>query len=68
MVWIVRILLYIAAPITALFVARDALNFGVFQMMVTTVLIVALVGLAAFWPHRRKFLSHSKSSDASGRG
>lgn len=55
MAWIVRILLYIAAPITALFVARNALNFGVFQMMVTTVLIVALVGVAAFWPHRRKF-------------
>lgn len=68
MVWIVRILLYIAAPITALFVARDALNFGVFQMMVTTVLIVALVGFAAFWPYRRKLLSHSKSSDASERG
>ena len=28
MIWIVRILLYIAAPITALFVARDALNFA----------------------------------------
>lgn len=54
MVWIVRILLYIAAPITALFVARDALNFGVFQMMVTTVLIVVLVAVAAFWPRRWK--------------
>lgn len=54
MAWIVRILLYIAAPITALFVARDALNFGVFQMMVTTVLIVALVAVAAFWPRRWK--------------
>lgn len=37
-------------------------------MMVTTVLIVALVGLAAFWPRRRKFLSRSKSSDAPERG
>lgn len=53
--WIVRILLYIAAPITALFVARDALNFGIFQMMVTTVLIAALVCVAAFWLDRRKF-------------
>jgi len=52
--WIVRILLYIAAPITALFVARDALNFGVFQMMITTVLIAALVAAAAFWPRRWK--------------
>ena len=55
MVWIVRILLYIAAPITALFIARDALNFGVFQMMVTTVLIAALVCVAAFWPGRGSF-------------
>lgn len=54
MAWIVRILLYVAAPITALFVARDALNFGVVQMMVATVLAAALVGVAAFWPSRRK--------------
>lgn len=67
MVWIVRILLYIAAPITALFVARDALNFGVFQMLVTTVLIVALVVFAAFCPRRRKILPRSGSSDASER-
>jgi hypothetical protein len=53
MAWIVRILLYIAAPITALFVARDAFNFSVFQMMVTTVLIAALVCVAAFWPRPR---------------
>ncbi|MBB5055285.1 hypothetical protein HNQ36_005296 [Afipia massiliensis] len=55
MAWIVRILLYIAAPITVLFVARDALNFEVLQMMVATVLVAALVGIAAFWPGRRKF-------------
>jgi hypothetical protein len=55
MAWIARILLYIAAPITALFIARDALNFGVFQMMVTTVLIAALVCVAAFWPGRGNF-------------
>lgn len=55
MAWIVRILLYMAAPIAALFVARDALNFGVFQMIVATVLIAALVCVAAFWPRRRKF-------------
>lgn len=55
MAWIVRILLYIAAPITALFVARDALNFGIIQVMVTTVLITALVCAAAFWPRRQKF-------------
>jgi len=29
MAWIVRILLYIASPITALFIARGAFNFDV---------------------------------------
>lgn len=55
MTWIVHTLLYIAAPITALLVARDALNFGALQMMVTTVLIAVLVCIAAFWPRRQKF-------------
>ena len=31
MAWIVRIILFIVAPIAGLFVARDALNFGLFQ-------------------------------------
>jgi hypothetical protein len=52
MAWIVRILLYIAAPITALFVARDALNFGILQTLIATVLVAALVCFAAFWPRR----------------
>ena len=53
MAWIVRLLLMIAAPITALFVARDALNFGVLQTFVATILIVGLVAVAAFWRLRR---------------
>jgi hypothetical protein len=53
MAWIVRLLLIIAAPITALFVARDALNFGVLQTFVATILIVGLVAAAAFWRLRR---------------
>ena len=36
-------------------VARDALNFSVCKMVVTTVLIAALVCGAAFWPGRWKF-------------
>ena len=48
MAWIVRILLFIAAPIAGLFVARDALNFGFFQMIVATVLVATSVGILAF--------------------
>jgi hypothetical protein len=50
---IARLLLLLAAPITALFVARDALNFSVVQMIVATILLAALVAAAAFWPWRR---------------
>nr|QDF39591.1 hypothetical protein FJN17_19625 [Bradyrhizobium symbiodeficiens] len=45
--WIVRIFFAIAAPITALFVSRDALNFGLIQTIVTMLLVTALVGLIA---------------------
>ena len=36
--------------LAAWFVAKDAPNFGVVQMIVAMLLIVAFVGLAAFWP------------------
>lgn len=51
--WIVRILFILAAPITALLVSRDALNFGLVQTMIAIILMVALVGLAAAWTGRR---------------
>ncbi|MGO4714096.1 hypothetical protein [Bradyrhizobium sp. 2TAF24] len=50
---LVRLLLLVAAPITALFVARDALNFGIMQTMVAVVLVVAVLVLAALWPRQR---------------
>ncbi|MEW6639560.1 MAG: hypothetical protein AB1586_03575 [Pseudomonadota bacterium] len=50
---LIRLLLLIAAPITALFVARDALNFGIMQTMVAVVLVVALLVLVTLWPRRR---------------
>jgi hypothetical protein len=51
--WIVRILFILAAPIAALLVSRDALNFSLVQTLVAIVLIVAFVGLAAAWTARR---------------
>jgi hypothetical protein len=50
--WIVRILLALAAPIAALFVSRDALNFGTMQTMISIILIAAFVALVAMWPRR----------------
>ncbi len=55
--WIVRILFILAAPIAALLVSRDELNFGLVQTFVAMFLLVGFVGLAAAWsargPHAR---------------
>jgi len=45
--WIVRILFILAAPIAALMVSRDALNFGLIQTVVAMILVTGIVGLAA---------------------
>ena len=50
--WVVRILFMLAAPIAALLVSREALNFGLVQTLVAIVLIVAFVGFAAAWSMR----------------
>lgn len=50
--WIVRILLILAAPIAALLVPHDALNFGIVQTFVAMILMVTFVGLAAAWTAR----------------
>lgn len=54
MAWIVRLLMFIAAPITAFFVARDTLNFGIVQTMIAMLLVVVFLSAIAFWPHFRK--------------
>jgi len=48
--WIVRALLVFAGSITSWFVARDALNFDVIQMVVAVILFTIFVAIAAFWP------------------
>jgi len=50
--WIVRIFFALAAPIAALFVSRDVLNFDVIQTMIAIILMVAAVALVALWPKR----------------
>lgn len=47
--WLLRPLLVLAAIIAGWFVAEEAPNFGVVQMVVAVFLIAALVALAAFW-------------------
>jgi hypothetical protein len=50
--WIVRIFFILAAPIAALFVARDTLNFGIVQTMIAMILMTVFVGLAAIFTGR----------------
>ena len=52
--WIVRLLLLLAAPIAALFVSREALNFGVIETLIAIVMIALFVLAAALWTLRRK--------------
>jgi hypothetical protein len=49
MPWVIRILMFVAAPIAGLFVARDTLNFDILQTMITILLIGVLI-LVAIWP------------------
>lgn len=51
--WIVRCLLFLATPIAALLVSRDALNFGIIEMLIAIILIVTLVMIGAVWSLRR---------------
>ncbi|RXH22155.1 hypothetical protein XH99_34760 [Bradyrhizobium nanningense] len=51
---IFRILFVLAGAITALFVARDALNFTIIQTFVAVLLVTAIVGAGSLWSLRRK--------------
>ena len=50
--FIVRFFLLLAAPITALFVSQEEINFSVIQVLVTVGLFIALVAALAFWPRK----------------
>lgn len=53
--WILRMLLVIAGSITGWFVARDALNFNIIQMVVAVILFTIAVMIATFWPELTDF-------------
>lgn len=47
--WLLRPILFIAAIIAGWFVAEDSANFGIVQLVISVLLIVALVAIATFW-------------------
>ncbi len=51
---IFRIVFVVAGAVTALFVARDALNFTIIQTFVAVLLVTAVVGAGSLWSMRRK--------------
>jgi hypothetical protein len=51
--WFVRLSLALASWVTALFVARDAVNFGIVNVFVAILLMALGVGFLAFWPMTR---------------
>lgn len=58
--WLLRPVLFLAAIIAGWFVAEDAVNFGVVQMVVAVVLITILVAIAAFWEAILDWLSERR--------
>ncbi|MGA9006215.1 MAG: hypothetical protein WB495_04815 [Xanthobacteraceae bacterium] len=50
--WVVRLVLIAAGGIAGLFVAEDSPSFGVYQAMVSLLLVVLVVFVGAFWPER----------------
>jgi hypothetical protein len=50
---ILRILMFVAAPIAGLFVARDTLNFTILQTMIVLLLIVGVLIVVAVWPYTK---------------
>ncbi len=56
--WLVRSLLIVAGIVTGWFIATDAPNFGVIQMVVALLLLTAIVAMIAFWPIHWRRKSH----------
>lgn len=61
--WIVRGLAFVAAGITALFVAEDAPNFGIIQVVIAVVLVTLFVAIAAFWEAIADWLRDKRNSN-----
>jgi hypothetical protein len=55
MAWLLRILSILAAAITSLFVARDALNFGIIETLLMVTLTIGTAVIVVAWNARREF-------------
>jgi uncharacterized membrane protein YbhN (UPF0104 family) len=62
--WIVRGLLLAAGTITSLFVAREAHQYEIMQMVVAIFLFVLGVAAAAFWPLFTAWLRRLKAGQS----
>lgn len=58
--WIARILFAISGGIASFFVAKDALNFPIIQMVVSVILFTLLVFTLAFWPNLKAWYKRVK--------
>lgn len=56
--WAIRLLFVVAGFIASFFVARDALNFSMVQVMIVVLLFTTLVGILTFWPAIRDWTRH----------
>ncbi|WP_058535206.1 hypothetical protein [Legionella saoudiensis] len=58
--WIIKLLLVISGSVASWFVARDALNFAIVQMVIAVLLFTVVIFIAAFWSTIRNWLKHKE--------
>lgn len=64
LIW--RLIMIATAPIAALFVSRDALNFGLMQTFVAIILIAIAALLAALWSLRTQDQAGTAAGNETG--
>jgi hypothetical protein len=64
--WAIRLVLMLSGAVVGLFVAEGTPRFGLYQAMVSLLVIVLIVFVGAFWPQRWSHVIdrfHHKSKD-----
>jgi hypothetical protein len=64
--WLVRPIMFVAAIIAGWFVAEDAANFGIIQMVISVLLVTLIVTVAAFWDSIGDWLGLKRDPGKSG--
>jgi hypothetical protein len=62
--WLVRPIMFVAAIIAGWFVAEDAANFGVVQLVISVLLVTLVVAIAAFWEAIADWLGNKRKPDS----